>query len=72
MPDYLSDTSMNNHDDRIETIENTSEAHANFGENYGAFEIRLTSEQVEALLAGKVVAFDINGREYTGFLSLKK
>ena len=72
MSDYLSDTSMNNHDDRIETIENTSEARANFGENYGAFEIRLTSEQVEALLAGKVVAFDINGREYTGLLSLKK
>ena len=51
MSDYLSDTSMNNHDDRIETIENTAEARANFGENYGAFEIRLTSEQVEVLLS---------------------
>jgi hypothetical protein len=58
--------------DRIEPIENTSEARAQFGENYGAFEFPLTHEQIEGLLEGKVIAFDINGREYTGFLSLKK
>ncbi|WP_306533264.1 hypothetical protein [Geobacter sp.] len=57
-------------DDRIELIEDTKNARAEFGENYGAFEFRLTREQVEGLLAGKVVAFDINGREYVGFLSV--
>jgi hypothetical protein len=61
-----------NRDDRIEVIENTVKARAQFGENYGAFEFKLTHEQVEGLLAGKVVAFDISKREYTGFLSLKK
>ena len=59
-------------DDRIELIENTAEARVQFGENYGAFEFQLTHEQVEGLMAGKVVAFDISEREYTGFLSLKK
>ena len=29
-------------------------------------------EQVEGLLVGKVVAFDINEREYSGFMSVKK
>jgi hypothetical protein len=58
-------------EDRIELIENTPEARVRFGENYGAFEFRLTRAQLEGLLAGKVVGFDINGREYTGFLSLK-
>ena len=61
---------MSDCDDRIELIENTSEARAQFGENYGAFEFKLTHDQVEGLLAGKVVAFDISEREYTGFLSL--
>lgn len=63
---------MGKHDDRIEMIEDTAEARAQFGENYGAFEFKLTRNLVEGLLAGKVVAFDINGREYTGFMSLKK
>jgi hypothetical protein len=59
-------------DDRIELIEDTAGARAKFGENYGAFEFRLTREQAEGLLSGKAVAFDIGEREYTGFLSLKK
>lgn len=63
---------MDDRDDRIELIENTTEARAAFGENYGAFEFRLTREQVEGLLAGKVVAFDVNEREYAGFLSLER
>lgn len=62
----------NNCDDRVELIDDTAEARARFGNNYGAFEFRLTQEQVEGLLAGKAVAIDINEREYTGFLSLKK
>jgi len=33
---------------------------------------RLTREQVEGVLPGKVVAFDSNGREYSGFMSVKK
>jgi len=67
------DTPMSNSlDDRIELIDDTIEARSKFGENYGAYEFRLTREQIEGLLAGKVVAFDINGQEYAGFLSLKK
>lgn len=61
-----------NSDDRIELIEDTAEARAEFGENFGAFEFKLTREQIEGLLAGKVVAFDISQREYAGFMSLKK
>lgn len=59
-------------DDRIELIEDTAEARAQFGKNFGAFEFKLTREQIEGLLAGKVVAFDISQREYAGFLSVKK
>lgn len=59
-------------DDRIELIDNTAEAREEFGKNYGTYEFRLTREQVEGVLAGKVVAFDINGREYSGFMSVKK
>lgn len=59
-------------DDRIELIEDTTDAREKFGENYGAYEFRLTREQVEGLLEGKVVAFDISEREYAGFVSLKK
>ena len=61
-----------NSDDRIELIEDTAEARAEFGENFGAFEFKLSREQIEGLLAGKVVAFDISQREYAGFMSVKK
>lgn len=61
-----------NRNDRIELIEDTAEARVEFGENYGAFEFRLTQEQAEGLLAGKVIAIDISEREYAGFLSVKK
>lgn len=60
-----------NRNDRVELIEDTVEARVEFGENYGAFEFRLTQEQAEELLAGKVVAIDISEREYDGFLSVK-
>ena len=67
------DTPMsNNRDDRIELIDDTAEARTAFGDNFGAYEFRLTQDQVEGLLAGKVVAFDISQREYAGFLSLGK
>lgn len=62
----------NSDDDRIELIDDTPEAREEFGKNYGEYEFRLTREQFEGLLAGKVVAFDINGREYSGFMSVKK
>lgn len=61
-----------NRNDRIELIEDTAEARVKFGENYGSFEFRLTQEQAEGLLAGKVIAIDISEREYAGFLSVKK
>ncbi len=57
----------NSCDNRIELIDDTTEARARFGENYGAFEFKLSREQAEGLLAGKAVAFDINEREYAGF-----
>lgn len=63
---------MDDRDDRIEIIENTVDARVQFGENYAAFEFKLTHEQVEGLLAGKAVASDVNEREYTSILSLKK
>lgn len=68
-PDSLS---SKNCDDRIELIEDTAEARALFGENFGSFEFKLTREQVEGLLSGKVVAVDISLREYAGFLSMRK
>ena len=64
--------SSKNSADRIELIEDSAEAREQFGENFGAFEFRLTREQIEGLLAGKVVAFDIGEREYAGFLSVNK
>lgn len=60
----------NNDDDRIAVYETLTEAREQFGENFDAFVFRLTREQIEALLNGKVVAFDIRGREYAGFLTL--
>jgi hypothetical protein len=57
-------------EDRIEVFDSFEEARAQFGENYAGFVFRLTRTQIEALLQGRVVAFDINGREYAGFLAL--
>ena len=55
-------------DDRIETFATLDEARAKFGENYGGFVFTLTRAQASDLLAGRVVAFDISGGEYAGFL----
>ncbi len=63
---------LENIDDRIELIENTADARDSFGENYGAFSFRVTEEQINGLLSGKLLAFDINSGEYPGFMSLKK
>jgi hypothetical protein len=60
----------NNGEDRIEVYETLTEAREQFGENFDSFVFALTREQVEALLQGKVVAFDIRGHEYAGFLKL--
>ena len=54
------DNCVSGGDDRVELIDDTVEARAAFGENFGAFEFRLTRQQVEGLLAGKAIAFDIN------------
>nr|MBI2905506.1 hypothetical protein [Chloroflexota bacterium] len=55
-------------DDRIEMYATLAEAREQFGENYDGLVFKLTCAQVEGLLQGKVVAFDIRGREYAGFL----
>jgi len=59
-------------EDRIEVFDSLAEARARFGENYGGYVFRLTRAQIEALLQGRVVAFDIGGREYAGFLVLEE
>lgn len=59
-------------DDRIEVYDTLAQARAQFGENFDSFVFPLTRTQVEALLADKVIAFDIRGREYAGFLTLVK
>ncbi|OGG52215.1 MAG: hypothetical protein A3F84_03905 [Candidatus Handelsmanbacteria bacterium RIFCSPLOWO2_12_FULL_64_10] len=59
-------------EDRIEVFDSLAEARARFGENYRGYVFRLTRAQIEALLQGRVVAFDIGGREYAGFLVLKE
>jgi len=63
---------LKNMDDRMELIEDTADARDAFGENHGAFSFRVTEEQINGLLSGKLLAFDINCREYTGFMSLKR
>ena len=57
-------------DDRIAIYDTLTEARTQFGENFDGLVFQLTREQIEALLVGKVVAFDIRGREYAGFLTL--
>lgn len=59
-------------DDRIEVYDSLTQARQEFGENFDSFVFPLTRAQVESLLAGKVIAFDIRGREYAGFLTLAK
>jgi len=60
----------NDDEDLIAVYEALTEAREQFGENFDGLVFRLTREQIEALLIGKVVAFDIRGREYAGFLTL--
>ena len=57
-------------DDRIAVYETLTEAREQFGENFGDYVFQFTRAQIQALLEGKVIAFDINGREYVGFLTL--
>lgn len=63
---------LNCGDDRIETYDTLAEARQKFGENFSAFVFTLTRAQAEALLQGKVVAFDIGGREYAGFMLMQE
>ena len=57
---------------RIEVYDTLEIAKREFGENYGAYVFRLTRAQIEALLQGRVVAFDIATEEYAGFLTLQE
>lgn len=58
-------------EDRVEVFQTLDEARERFGENYRGFVFRLSRVQAEELLRGKVVAFDIGGREYAGFLTVE-
>jgi hypothetical protein len=53
---------------KIEVYDSLESAKQDFGENFGAYVFRLTRTQIEALLQGRVVAFDISNGEYAGFL----
>ena len=55
-------------DPKIEVYDSLEIAKQEFGENFGAYIFRLTRAQIEALLQGRVVAFDISDGEYAGFL----
>ncbi len=57
-------------DERIAIYETLEQARDEFGENFGGFVFRLPRAYVQALLNGKVIAVDIGGREYAGFLTL--
>ncbi|HET7089607.1 MAG TPA: hypothetical protein VFL17_13240 [Anaerolineae bacterium] len=63
---------LNHGDDRIEIHDTLAEARERFGENFQGFVFTLTRAQAEALLQGKVVAFDIGGREYAGFMLVQE
>ena len=58
-------------EDRIQVYATLAQAREQFGENYDGLVFKLTRAQAEALLQGQVVAFDIRGREYAGFLMLE-
>ena len=58
--------------DRVATYDNLDKARAGFGEDYGAFVVELEPQHVEALRHGRVVALDVNGREYAVFLKAKR
>ena len=51
-----------------EVYDSLESAKQEFGENFVAYVFRLTLAQIEALLQGRVVAFDISNGEYAGFL----
>ena len=59
-------------DERIAVYETLAQAREQFGENFGGYVFRLTRPQIQAVLEGKIVAFDISGREYAGFLTLRE
>ena len=59
-------------EDRIQVYPTLAQAREQFGENYDGLVFRLTRAQVEALLQGQVVAFDIRDREYAGFLIVEE
>jgi hypothetical protein len=59
-------------EDRIQVYPTLAQAREQFGENYDGLVFRLTRAQVEALLHGQVVAFDIRDREYAGFLIVEE
>ena len=60
------------HNERIAVYETLAQAREQFGENFGGYVFRLTRSQIQAVLEGKIVAFDISGREYAGFLTLRE
>lgn len=58
-------------DNRKEIIENTDKSKIKFGYRFGGFDIKLTKEDIEALIEGKCVATTINCEEYSIFIYKK-
>lgn len=58
-------------EERKEIIENTNEAKKAFGYCYGSFYIKLTKEDMQALLNNKCIAATLNCEEYSVFITLE-
>ncbi len=61
----------NNHTEQVEIIGRTSEALTKFGRHYGGYPIAITREQLNQMSAGEVLAFTVNGLEYSCFVGLR-
>lgn len=57
---------------KYKIIENTKEARDEFGWNYGGEDLKITLEELKEIENGKCLAIDINGGEYSEFISLKE
>jgi len=58
------------YEDEQKIIENTEEAKKQFGEHCGSQIIKLSIQEIQALLTGKLVAVDVMS-EYVVFIELK-
>jgi hypothetical protein len=51
-------------------IENTEKEQKKFGYNYGVDFLKVNRDDIQKLLDGKCLAYDINGGEYSLFVTI--